>query len=397
MRSVRDSMGNTACCQTEAIDGSEPPVDAKPILDSTSPGNTLAGGDTEQERLYEVTLVKTDGSKLGLDVDYMAERKVLPIMHVTGGVAEEWNRRNPMKKMHSGDCILEVNGITGNVAEILEKCKADSVLNMKLCRCLTYEYLLEDLEKLIRHKNCGPILIRLSWHDAGVFNGVDGCPNAAMRLKDSAEHKMDANAGLPQIALSLLGPIAAKYVPRLISHADLWVVAANVAIKTMGGPTITTRYGRVDAVSASESASSASGRLPEADKDEHHLRSIFHPKGFEDKEIVALCGAHSVGSCHLERSGYDGAWTDNKLKFDNSYFKDLLHKQWQEETNSKGKKQFRCGSAMMLPSDMALLKDPSLKRYVLEFAEDENLWFSEFGKAWIRLQEAGCQELRDIL
>ena len=48
----------------------------------------------------------------------------------------------------------------------------DSVLNMKLCRCLTYEYLLEDLEKLIRHKNCGPILIRLSWHDAGVFNGA---------------------------------------------------------------------------------------------------------------------------------------------------------------------------------------------------------------------------------
>jgi hypothetical protein len=34
----------------KAIDGSEPPVDAKPILDSTSPGNTLAGGDTEQER-----------------------------------------------------------------------------------------------------------------------------------------------------------------------------------------------------------------------------------------------------------------------------------------------------------------------------------------------------------
>ena len=54
----------------------------------------------------------------------------------------------------------------------------------------------------------------------------------------------------------------------------------------------------------------------------HQSGSILHPKGFEDKEIVALCGAHSVGSCHLERSGYDGAWTDNKLKFDNSYFKD---------------------------------------------------------------------------
>lgn len=99
---------------------------------------------------------------------------------------------------------------------------------MKICRCLTYEFLLEDLEKLIRHKNCGPILIRLSWHDAGVFNGVDGCPNAAMRLKGTAEREMNANAGLPQIALNLLQPITAKYVPRLISHADLWVVAANV-------------------------------------------------------------------------------------------------------------------------------------------------------------------------
>jgi len=48
-----------------------------------------------------VILVKSAGQKLGLDVDYMAERKVLPIMHVTGGVAEEWNRRNPVKKMKS--------------------------------------------------------------------------------------------------------------------------------------------------------------------------------------------------------------------------------------------------------------------------------------------------------
>jgi len=377
----------------------DPPVDAKPIMDTSSalPGNRLAGGDTEEERLYEVILVKSAGQKLGLDVDYMAERKVLPIMHVTGGVAEEWNRRNPVKKMKSGDCILEVNGITGNVTEILEKCKADSTLKMKICRCLTYEFLLEDLEKLIRHKNCGPILIRLSWHDAGVFNGVDGCPNAAMRLKGAAEREMNANAGLPQIALNLLQPITAKYVPRLISHADLWVVAANVAIKVMGGPTITTRYGRTDASHGGESVSSASGRLPEADKDASHLRSIFNPKGFDDKEMVALSGAHTVGSCHLDRSGYEGDWTDQKLKFDNSYFKDLLNKQWQEETTSKGKKQFRCGSTMMLPTDMALLNDPLLKRYVLEFAEDENLWFSEFSKAWIRLQESGCQELRDIL
>eukprot|EP00913_Durusdinium_trenchii_P000412 g378.t1 len=126
---------------------------------------------------------------------------------------------------------------------MLEKCKADQILNMTLCRSLTYEFLLEDLEKLVRQKQCGPILIRLSWHDAG-------------------EQQMAANAGL-QVAIKLLAPISAKYVPRLISHADLWVVAANVAIKVMGGPVITTRYGRLDAQQASQSAPSGTGRLPE--------------------------------------------------------------------------------------------------------------------------------------
>jgi len=33
------------------------------------------------------------------------------------------------------------------------------------------------------------------------------------------------------VAVGLLKPISDKYVPDTISHADLWVLAANVAIK----------------------------------------------------------------------------------------------------------------------------------------------------------------------
>ena len=208
------AMGNTACCQSEP-DAPEA-FDAKPILDSSGlapAASSLTGGETEADRIYHVVLEKAEGQKLGLDVDYMAERRLLPIMHVTGGVADAWNRSNPSKKMNSGDSILEVNGIKGDVVEMLEKCKADNVLKLTLCRALTYEYLVEDLERLIRQKQCGPMLIRLSFNDAGVFNGVDGCPNAAMRLQGAAERDMEQNAGLPQ-GLNLLAPISTKYVPR---------------------------------------------------------------------------------------------------------------------------------------------------------------------------------------
>jgi len=174
--------------------------------------------------------------------------------------------------------------------------------------------LVADLEELVRTKNCGPILIRLSWHDAGVFSDGElkgGCPNAAMRFTDGGEGTFGANAGLPDVALGVLAPITAKYVPTLISHADLWALAANVAIRLMGGPDIKTRFGRKDAESSQESVESQEGRLPDADKGIDHLRDIFYPKGFDDAAIVALSGAHTVGRCYLERSGFDGFWTED--------------------------------------------------------------------------------------
>eukprot|EP00913_Durusdinium_trenchii_P026796 g25136.t1 len=190
----------------------------------------------------------------------------------------------------------------------------------------SYDSLVKDLQELVKTKQCGPILIRLSWHDAGVFSDgklKGGCPNAAMRFTDAGEGTFGANAGLPDVALGLLKPITEKYVPSVIGHADLWTLAANVAIKEMGGPDIKTRFGRKDAESSSDSVESQVGRLPDGDKEIDHLREIFHPKGFDDKDIVALSGAHTVGKCHLDRSGFDGAWTEEPLKFDNTYFKEL--------------------------------------------------------------------------
>ena len=50
--------------------------------------------------------------------------------------------------------------------------------------------------------------------------------------------------------------------------------------------------------------------------------------GFDDREIVALSGAHTLGRCHKVRSGFDGPWTSNPLKFDGEYFRNLMAKDW---------------------------------------------------------------------
>ena len=40
------------------------------------------------------------------------------------------------------------------------------------------------------------------------------------------------------------------------------------------------------------------GLLPDASQGAAHLRDVFYRMGFDDRDIVALSGAHTVGRCH---------------------------------------------------------------------------------------------------
>jgi cytochrome c peroxidase len=71
----------------------------------------------------------------------------------------------------------------------------------------------------------------------------------------------------------------------------------------MQGPIIPWRPGRAD---RDVSYCTPDGRLPDASKGSDHLRNIFYRMDFDDREIVALSGAHALGRCHPDRSGYEG-------------------------------------------------------------------------------------------
>lgn len=224
-----------------------------------------------------------------------------------------------------------------------------------------------DLRAFIAEKNCAPIMLRLAWHDAGTYDAKTKTGGANGSIRNEEEYSHGANAGL-KIAIDFCGQVKVKY-PNL-TYADLYQLAGVVAVEVTGGPTVEFVPGRKDSL-----ASTGEGRLPDATQGAQHLRDIFYRMGLSDKDIVALSGAHTLGRGHRERSGFEGPWTSQPLKFDNSYFIELLN----------GKSE----GLLQLPTDECLLEDSAFCPYVELYAQDEDAFFKDYAESHKKLSELG--------
>lgn len=238
--------------------------------------------------------------------------------------------------------------------------------------------------------NVCPFTVRLAWHASGTYDKNDTTPQAGgsngATMRFEPEITDGANAGL-DIMQKILLPVKRKF-PNL-SYGDLWTLAGVQAIKLMGGPDVPFGFGRSDV--ADGATCPMNGRLPDATLGAEHLREVFYRMGFNDQEIVALSGAHTVGSCHEKRSGFDGPWTKNPTKFDNEYFVNLLEVTWKVR-EWEGPLQYTdpSGKLMMLPTDMCLIQDDKFLKYVKIYAADEQKFFDDFAKAFGKLIALGC-------
>ncbi|KAI0968127.1 peroxiredoxin [Xylaria arbuscula] len=254
--------------------------------------------------------------------------------------------------------------------------------------------------------SAGPVLVRLAWHSAGTYDAASdtgGSNGAGMRYE--TEGGDPANAGL-QHARTFLEPV--KSAHPWVTYADLWTLAATVAIEEMGGPQIAWKGGRTDfdTTEADQARIPPRGRLPDGAQGADHLRFIFGRMGFNDQEIVALSGAHNLGRCHIDRSGFEGKWVNNPTRFSNQYFRVLLanEKEWKPKKLDNGVAQFvyveEVGEAsdgvveeglMMLPTDMSLLSDPSFRTWVETYAADKDRFFEDFAAVFAKLLELGLR------
>jgi catalase (peroxidase I) len=256
-----------------------------------------------------------------------------------------------------------------------------------------YNQVREDIKNILNKEgyddgSYGPVFIRLAWHAAGTYSKHDntgGSDGSTMRFEPESAH--GANAGLG-VARSVLEKVKQKHPG--ITYADLWSLAGVVAIEQMGGPQVKWRPGRSDKDDAKHCT--PDGRLPDAGKGPEHIRDIFGRMGFNDREIVALIGAHAVGRCHTDRSGYSGPWTNSPTVFSNDFFVQLLENKWTKK-KWNGPTQFEdpTGNLMMLPADLALIEDPEFKKIVEEYAKDEDKFFKDFAAAFEKLSELGVK------
>jgi len=242
----------------------------------------------------------------------------------------------------------------------------------------------------------GPLMVRLAWHCAGTYRSTDhigGCNGA--RIRHAPEANWGSNIDV-DLALNRLEPIYNLYQPGL-SWADLIVIAGTASLESMGALPMPFCPGRTD-VTAEVAAEQSKNLNPEIYLDPltatpEALRDSMKIMGFTDRDMVVLNGGgHSIGQCHHFRSGFSGPWTSNPSEVDNGFFVALLEREWLQTTAEEtGKMQYHDGetrSLTMLVTDLIFRDDDKFRAIVEEYAQDNDLFLSDFRDAWIKLVNA---------
>lgn len=145
----------------------------------------------------------------------------------------------------------------------------------------------------------GPFMIRMAWHAAGTYRTADGRGGASTGNQRFAPLNSWPDNGNLDKARRLLWPVKKKYGNKL-SWADLYILAGNVAIESMGLPTFGFGGGRKDIWAPEEDVYWGA--------EDQWLATSDKPKGrySGDRELESPLAAVQMGLIYVNPEGPDG-------------------------------------------------------------------------------------------
>ena len=255
-----------------------------------------------------------------------------PVMHASVGARSNrdwWPNQLNLKILSQNSPLSDPMGESFNYAEAFKS------LDLKAVKQDLYALMTDSQDWWpAYYGHYGPFFIRMAWHSAGTYRISDGRGGAgAGQQRFAPINSWPDNVNLDK-ARRLLWPIKRKY-GRNISWADLFILAGNAALESMGFKTFGFGGGRADVWEPDESvywgAESAwlsdekryagerdlenplaavqmgliyvnpegPGGVPEPLGSARDVRETFARMAMNDYETVALtCGGHTFGKCH---------------------------------------------------------------------------------------------------
>ncbi|WP_425221934.1 catalase/peroxidase HPI [Pseudomonas sp.] len=145
----------------------------------------------------------------------------------------------------------------------------------------------------------GPLMIRMAWHSAGTYRTADGRGGASTGNQRFAPLNSWPDNGNLDKARRLLWPIKKKYGNKL-SWADLYILAGNVALESMGFKTFGYGGGRADIWAPEEDIYWGAEDEWLATSDKPHSRYSG------DREMEHPLAAVQMGLIYVNPEGPDG-------------------------------------------------------------------------------------------
>ncbi|WVY96141.1 hypothetical protein V8G54_028292 [Vigna mungo] len=251
------------------------------------------------------------------------------------------------------------------------------------------------LQKVFKQDNGqAPALLRIFFHDCF----VQGCDGSILLDGIPNEKDQPANIGIRPEALQTIEDLRSlvhNHCGRVVSCADLVVLAAREAVSLSGGPKFAVPLGRKDGLTFSINGTR---NLPPPSSRTGKLLETFAARNFSATDVVALSGAHTFGRAHcstfFSRINQTDPPIDPSLAknlsntcpsaqspntavldvrtpnvFDNKYYVNLANRQG------------------LFTSDQDLFSDSRTKGIVNSFASNEKLFFDSFADAVVKLSQ----------